>query len=237
MPKEVFLEKKAFVLAQPHFRPRQRYKDYSKAATNIYNDVLAEHIYGDQSRLGDGGLEYVAFVGIRADEQLRVARIEARSEGLHATPGYRGEHVYMVLDMLGVTQQDVSDFWNGQAWDLDLPQDTALSNCVFCFLKGSANLGRVRGALERSFQADDALSTAMSDTPCDVGWWVRMERKYGRDLERERRVLVSDVGRAPNFVGFFGTNSKWSYEALRQSDGVDQLAKIAGDLLPCDCTD
>ena len=51
--------------------------------------------FGQKAWFGDGGIEYVAFIGLRGDEQLRVARVEARSSNPHANKGYEGEtHLY-----------------------------------------------------------------------------------------------------------------------------------------------
>ena len=228
VPMEVYREKKKFVLSQPHIRPQQRYVDFSPAASDITNPVLEKHVYGDKARLATDGLEYIALVGIRTDEQTRVARIEARSDRLHAAPGYEGEHVYMPLDTMHVTRGDVANFWAAQSWDLGLPADTALSNCVYCFLKGSANLGRVQGAMDEAMSANTAGVGKIVDTPCDVNWWARMERVYGRDLEREGRPSTRQGnGGVPGFIGFFGANSKWSYEALSAGVGAEALARIS----------
>ena len=40
------------------------------------------------------------------------------------------------------------------------------------------------------------------DTPCDLDWWARMERKYGRDLNKEERERTNP--NSNDFIGFFG---------------------------------
>lgn len=62
-----------------------------------------------------------------------------------------------------------------------------------------------------------------------------MERKYGRDLNREERERTNPA--ANDFIGFFGGSSTFSYDVLATSRNGADLAEYADTVLPCDCTD
>ena len=233
VPKKVFVQKRAYALTRPQVRPEQRYCDFSPVWRPFRNAALAGRVYGDQAWFGDGGAEYVAFVGLRADEQLRVKRVEARNAGPGAT-GYEGEHVYMPLADMAVARDDVNAFWEQQVWDLSLPKAGSLSNCVYCFLKGTANLRAVHNHMEEQKQYEAPGFGSLVDTPSDVSWWMRMEQTYGRNLVAEKREITGNPEN--NFVGFFGASSDFSYEFLAQGD-ESELAKYSSTLLPCDCTE
>ena len=119
---------------------------------------------------------------------------------------------------------------------MQLPDDGALSNCVYCFLKGVGILEQVRNAMERGKDAEVPEFGTVVDTPCDVEWWTAMERKYGRNLDAEKRVRTG--ADSSSFVGFFGASKEFSYQTLADSrrEGTD-LSRFADSVLPCDCTD
>ena len=238
VPKDVLEEKRAFVHGQPTSRPEQRYSDFSTPAGAFHNPALAGKVFGEKARFGKGGgIEYAAFIGLRGDERLRTARVEARANDAHANAGYEGEHVYMPLAGMGVTREDVNDFWESQDFDLNLPQNGALSNCVYCFLKGVGNLKAARDSME-NLKARGAVDGfgSIENTPCDVDWWVRMESEYGRDMDREKRERTS--AKASRFIGFFGATSGFSYRTLRDRENSgDSLTRFSDSVLPCDCTE
>ena len=233
VPKEIFFQKRAYVLTRPHGRPEQRYDTFSPVWRQFRNPALGGKTYGDKAYFGDGGVEYVAYVGLRGDEQLRVKRVEARNSG-PAASGYKGEHVYMPLADMAVTRDDINAFWDRQNWGLSLPKEGSLSNCVYCFLKGGANLRSVHHQMEKEKQHDFLGFGSLLDTPSDVAWWTRIEQTYGRDLVAEQREITGNP--VNSFLGFFGTSSGFSYEVLASNDDAD-LAKYSGTLLPCDCTE
>lgn len=96
--------------------------------------------------------------GIRADEPRRVVKIRNRkttSESKHAT-------MVMPLADVGVSVQQVSEFWQSQPFDLRLPTingRTLEGNCDLCFLKGAKQI----------------YSIIASDRS-KAEWWARMER-------------------------------------------------------------
>lgn len=233
VPKEIFAKKKAFVLSRPHFRPEQQYRDFSPAWQPFENAAVMDKVYGKQALLGKDGAEYIAFVGLRDDEQLRVRRVIARNSGRGAS-GYDGEHVYMPLADMGITREDVNVFWDQQTWDLSLPKEGSLSNCVYCFLKGIANLKSVRKSMEKEKHDKVSGFGSLIGSPSDVNWWIDMEEKYGRNLIAEKRKIKSET--ANNVIGFFGTETDFSYRLLSTADEPG-LNKYSSTLLPCDCTE
>lgn len=105
-----------------------------------------------------GWLEWDQFIGIRADEQRRVAKIRARG---HSTES-KDETMCMPLADAGVTVQDVIAFWDAQPFDLELLTvrgRTLAGNCDYCFLKPPAQ----------------RLSLASQPGAQPITWWVRME--------------------------------------------------------------
>lgn len=235
IPKNIFLDKRRFALNRPTVRPKQNYQDFSAPAACFENETLRGKIFGKKAWFGDDGIEYVAFIGLRGDEQLRVARVETRSSNPHANVGYEGEHVYMPLATLNITKDDVNAFWQQQSWDLKLQQDVALSNCVYCFLKGAKSLSQVHAAMEaQKAEAIPGFGSTVG-SPCDIAWWHSQEAKYGRDLEKENRQRTNPD--APSFIGFFGATG-FSYETLADRAAKSEpLAEFADTLLPCDCTE
>lgn len=90
--------------------------------------------------------EKMDWVGIRADEQRRAAKISR-----DRTP----------LVTAGITAKDVGEFWSKQSFDLGLPNvngKTMHGNCDLCFLKG----------------AGQTLSL-IKEKPERAVWWARME--------------------------------------------------------------
>ena len=235
VPEAILRDKRAYVLNRPTSRPKQQYRQFSAPAAAFQNPHLQGRIFGRKASFGDDGIEYAAFIGLRGDEQLRVARVEARSSDAHANAGYEGEHVYMPLTRIHVTKDDVNGFWEQQGWGLKLGTQTALSNCVYCFLKGFSNLQLVHSAMEERKRRKVRGFGSTVDTPCDLAWWARMERKYGRDLDGEARERTSP--NSSDFIGFFGGTSSFSYEVLASSKSRADLAEYAAAVLPCDCTD
>ena len=230
VPRNILLEKKRFVRSRPVFRPEQRFADYSAAVHPISNPCLEGAALGNRVDFGDSGVEYLAFVGLRYDEMRRVVRVRERNNGGPHSVGYEGEHVYLPLSDMRVTEEDVEAFWNKQTWGLALNTEDGLSNCTYCFLKGVRGLRNVRAAMSQN------LDRQLENTPCDLGWWIEIEQKYGRDLKAEQRDIRGIV--ADNFIGFFGTQSGFSYERLaRLQDDDADLPKFMDSVLPCDCTD
>jgi len=96
------------------------------------------------------------FVGIRADEPRRVAKIRA-----NPSDGRKGVNREMPLAADGISKFDVMRFWQAQDFDLELPNingTTYHGNCDLCFLKGyKQTLSLIQEKPERAI------------------WWAKME--------------------------------------------------------------
>ena len=231
VPKNIFLGKKKFVLSRPAFRPEQFFADFTNAPVALDNPVLDGNAYGENAEFGLGGVEYIALIGLRGDEGVRVQRVAARASGGSEAQGYEGEHVYMPLDSIRVSKDDVTDFWSRQNWSLDLPEEGYLSNCVYCFLKGTANLKQVHQAME--LNGNGSATCESHDRPTDIGWWARIESLYGRDLKAEGRRTKKES--KVEFLGFFGSDGRITYRTIADLGGAAFAS--AQTMLPCDCTD
>lgn len=83
--------------------------------------------------------EWDQFIGIRADEPRRVAKIRARGVSTETAR----ENMCMPLAEAGIGYRDVDAFWEAQPFKLNLPRfkgRTLAGNCVFCFLKPAGQL-------------------------------------------------------------------------------------------------
>lgn len=90
--------------------------------------------------------ENMDWVGIRADEQRRAAKINR-----DRTP--------LVVD--GITKQDVGNFWKAQPFDLGLPNMNGVTmhgNCDLCFLKPTHQ-----------------IISLIKEKPERADWWIAME--------------------------------------------------------------
>jgi 3'-phosphoadenosine 5'-phosphosulfate sulfotransferase (PAPS reductase)/FAD synthetase len=95
-------------------------------------------------------------VGIRADEQRRVAKIRARP-----SPETSKETMILPLADAGITKKMVGDFWKSQPFDLGLFNNngqTMHGNCDLCFLKGA-----------------NQVFTLIKEKPERAIWWASME--------------------------------------------------------------
>lgn len=91
--------------------------------------------------------ENIAWLGIRADEQRRAAKIADK------------RRIPLVSD--NITSRHVGDFWKAQPFDLRLPNTngkTMHGNCDLCFLKGGAQ-----------------VQSLIEEKPERALWWARME--------------------------------------------------------------
>jgi len=104
------------------------------------------------------------FVGIRADEPRRVAKIRARP-----SPETTKETMCMPLADAGIGVQDVGAFWDAQPFTLNLPSRngrTTAGNCELCFLKPAAQiLSLIREKPERAIWWAEAEAEARASKP------------------------------------------------------------------------
>lgn len=129
--------------------------------------------------LKDKGIsDYSTAVGIRADEPRRVAKMREKEDYL--TP--------LASAKKGVT--DVLEFWNNQAFDLDLPPSGFYSNCDLCFLKGYG----IKQSLVR-------------EQPAMAVWWDEQEKRIGANFRSDQPSYESMIIASTNQDDLFGFDS------------------------------
>lgn len=231
VPKHVFLQKKAYVRSRPVFRPEQDFADYSSVVLTNCNGHSNNVDSDDMNLL----FEYISFIGLRKDEMQRVARVRQRNLEDAESEEHTGEYIYMPLSSMGIEKKDVDAFWAKQEWGLQLPADTGLSNCVYCFLKGAGGLQKVHAELNDG-HSDSTGNGELSNSPSDLKWWMRMESLYGRNILAEGRKIRNKE--KVNIIGFFGNRTNFSYQLLAQNGASEaDISPYIDTVLPCDCTD
>jgi len=101
-----------------------------------------------------GWTEWDSMLGIRADEQRRLAKIGNQDYGKH-------EEKIAPLGSVGVTKEIVGEFWRNQPFDLGLPNINGVTyhgNCDLCFLKGMSQ-----------------TMSLIKEKPERAVWWAKME--------------------------------------------------------------
>jgi hypothetical protein len=91
--------------------------------------------------------ENMSWIGMRADEQRRAAKIADKSR--------------IPLVTAGIKKEDVGAFWRAQPFDLKLPNNNGVTmhgNCDLCFLKGGAQ-----------------ILSMIAEKPERAVWWASME--------------------------------------------------------------
>ena len=102
-----------------------------------------------------GYSDYAALLGLRADEPRRAVKMHGQRN--------TGRDVWCPLYIDGVTKQTVSDFWQEQNFDLNLPNRngvTDLGNCTLCHLKGR-----------------NKKISIIRQQPDLADWWIEQEKK------------------------------------------------------------
>ena len=160
-PEELLRFKSAVRAADP-FVPAQRFADYSKSGErgpSLSNGLGAAELFGKDA------VDYLSFIGLRADERMRVANmrrnLDERTGARHGIPD--GELVETPLCDAGIASDDVTEFWRRRPHlDLKLPSEANLSNCAFCFMKGAAGIRRAAAAAGNAgrFSPDPAAQQA-----------------------------------------------------------------------------
>jgi 3'-phosphoadenosine 5'-phosphosulfate sulfotransferase (PAPS reductase)/FAD synthetase len=101
-----------------------------------------------------GWKEWTSMIGIRADEQRRLAKIGNQDYGKH-------EEKHAPLGRIGVTKETVGEFWRNQPFDLGLPNMNGVTmhgNCDLCYLKGGSQ-----------------ILSLIAEKPERALWWAKME--------------------------------------------------------------
>jgi len=110
--------------------------------------------------------EWTSCVGLRYDEQRRVAKIEGTKKD--------GGLVECPLSHAKITLADVRVFWDAQPFDLQLKPHQG--NCDFCFKKGVRKLTRL-----------------VEENPEGAAWWVAKEAETGTKFAIGRRTVCEIV--------------------------------------------
>lgn len=149
---------------------------------------------------GDG---WEQMVGIRADEERRVAKIRARP-----SPETTKETMLLPLADAGIIVQDVGEFWAKQPFNLGLTTyngRTLAGNCDLCFLKPAAQ-----------------IQSLITEKPERAVFWMRMEA-LSLSSKPSGAVFRSDRPKYADMVKF----------AAEQRDMFDQseegIACFCGD--------
>jgi len=101
-----------------------------------------------------GWTEWESMLGIRADEQRRLAKIGNQDYGKH-------EEKIAPLGKTGVTKETVGEFWKSHSFDLELPNMNGVTmhgNCDLCYLKGGSQ-----------------IMSLIAEKPQRAVWWAKME--------------------------------------------------------------
>lgn len=127
--------------------------------------------------------EYMSWVGIRADEPRRAAKIPR-----DRTP----------LVTAGITKEMVGEFWKSQPFDLELPNINGVTyhgNCDLCFLKGSSQ-----------------TMSLIQEKPERAIWWAKMEalalasKPDGARFRKDRPSYAEMMKFSTDQSDFFGND-------------------------------
>lgn len=117
--------------------------------------------------------EWDNFVGIRADEPRRVAKIRANPSG-----GKSGPERLMPLAEAGITKDEVGAFWRESDFDLGLPNHNGVTyhgNCDLCFLKGASQ-----------------ILSLIAEKPERAIWWAAQENSISNSHIKNGGLFRSD---------------------------------------------
>jgi len=233
------LRKKSCVRQSPPARPAQNFSNFSEVgAKHLPHTQFAARSLGDVAPMkGPNAIEYISLIGLRGDEPLRVARVKQRNMQDPDDKERRklnmpdGEIVYMPLADAEIDKEQVLSYWENQPWKLVLPDESNLSNCVFCFMKGGNAIPAIRQNIKNLDEKLPLELRSVPDTPSDIEWWVRLEEFYQRRPPKHSKKSSDEKVT----IGFWGVDAKESYRLLKDIEAKDAL--VQSNVLPCDCTD
>ena len=128
-----------FAYSRPWMRPTQNWSDFTVVAPNR---VGSSRRKSDLAGKTGTPTRYVTLLGLRADEQKRVRKAMFEAMLADGATGSKcrhdshpaGESIVAPLYDAGWDEPVVERFWSDQSYDLGI--ESALGNCVFCFMKG-----------------------------------------------------------------------------------------------------
>lgn len=147
-----------------------------------------------------GWTQWVSMLGIRADEERRLAKISNQDYGKH-------EEKYAPLGVAGVAKEMVGDFWRNYHFDLELPNHNGVTmhgNCDLCYLKGGAQIASlIAEKPERAVWWAKMESMALSSSP-DGARFRKDRPSYAQMLEqaiKQQDLFAGDDETIPCFCG------------------------------------
>ena len=242
MAKEELLRRREYVRQCPPACPPQKFSDFSEiGARHIMKTAFSDRSLGDTApMIGPDAIEYVSLIGLRSDEPMRVARVKERNrKGANSQERENanlpdGEIVYVPLADAEIDKNAVLEFWSTRPWQLELPDQSNLSNCVYCFMKGGNAIPVIQREIKRLDASLPAALRSVPNTPSDIEWWAHLEERYQRQPAK-RSKDQEQLGEETVTIGFWGVDAQQTYRALKNLD-PDDIPETEG-LLPCDCTD
>jgi len=126
--------------------------------------IAVVHNYIKDQKFGTDDEPCDQMVGIRSDEQRRVAKMRGQTGANHKRP-WIGDYLTPLADA-GVVSTHVGEFWEKQPFNLQTPMYNGKSfhsNCDLCFHKPVAQ-----------------LVSLIQEKPERAVWWVEME-SYAKD--------------------------------------------------------
>ncbi len=213
-------EKVRYHLQQPTVREPQAYQDFTKVRLNrIRNPLVKQHVFDHKANLrGEYALPFVSLVGLRADEPVRVARVLARNSIPASNDKIAdGEIVYAPLFDSAICATEVFEYWRKQPFGLKIPDEVNLSNCVFCFMKGTKAL------------RDLAQNHSVGDGPGNIRWWADFEAQYANCIPTKGKQNSNTV------FGFFGANAT-TYKDIANGKRCSPH-EHQSEFMSCECTD
>lgn len=201
-----YLKRKDCLLRGEHTRPSQIFNEFSLVGTRPLEQIKGNSFSSPETIISLDDYEdgYVSVIGIRADEARRVANMKARMSKEDTS-----EIVYMPLAEASVSKHDVVRFWEAQDYDLRIPYETNLTNCVFCFMKSHNTLVDIEREMKHVDAGLPPELRSVKGTPSDIAWWIAMEKKYQRVREgKSEKTLGSKIK-----VGFFGVSKQGDRKA------------------------
>lgn len=190
------------------FSALNRKRKYLPNSMARYCTVELKILTTQRYLINKGWKEWNNFVGIRADEPRRVAKIRGN-------PGEKGggEKV-MPLASAGIGKHDIASFWKNQNFNLELPMingTTFHGNCDLCYLKGGRQ-----------------LLSLIKENPSRAEWWIK-EEEWAKTITKDKNS--NGIKFRPSEGSYaemlkFASNQKDMFSNPEEEDG---MACFCGD--------
>lgn len=125
-----------------------------------------------------GGEDYDTAIGIRTDESRRVSKTATTMN-----------IVYPLIDWLPSDKQDVNDFWEDQAFNLEIPEH--YGNCITCWKKSNRKLFTIMDEHNEWFDFERKMEKLYADAGAGTGG--RVFFRGGRSV-KDLELLKNEAG-------------------------------------------